>query len=113
MSFRIVVVCFIQFLALLRISIGKDDKDNWFHSFNVIDFNNPIWLKQEQDKFYKFKKDDLFGFSLALGKSEVYIGAPGYKKSGTLFHCPIAYKRVDRNIYCNDINSDQRTFRPG
>ena len=113
MSFRIPLASFIQFLALLRISIGKDDKDDWFHSFNVIDFNNPIWLKQEQDKFYKFKKDDLFGFSLALGKSEVYIGAPGYNRSGTLFHCPIAYKRFDRNIYCNDINSDQRTFRPG
>ena len=113
MPFRNVVVCFIQFLALLRISIGKDDKDDRFHSFNVIDFNNPIWLKQEQDETYKFKKDDLFGFSLALGKGEVYIGAPGYNRSGTLFHCPIAYKRFDRNIYCNDINSDQRTFRPG
>ena len=113
MSFRIIAVCFIQFLALLQISIGKADNDDRFHSFNVIDFNNPIWLKQEQDKTYRYKKDDLFGFSLALGKGEVYIGAPGYNRSGTLFHCPIAYKRFDRNIHCNDINADQRTSRSG
>ena len=29
MPFRIAVVCFIQFLALLQISIGKDNKDDW------------------------------------------------------------------------------------
>ena len=113
MPFRISLVSFIHFLALLRISIGKDDKDAWFHSFDIIDFNNTIWLKQDQDKTHKFQKDDLFGFSLALGKDEVFIGAPGYNRSGTLFHCPIAYKRFDRNIYCNAINSDQRRLRPG
>ena len=58
--------------------------------FNV-DYDKTIWLEQSPSLDNPEPENDLFGFSLALGDKKVYIGAPGYGKTGNVFQCPVSF----------------------
>ena len=60
--------------------------------FNV-DYDKTIWLEQEPSLDNPEPENDLFGFSLALGDKKVYIGAPGFGKTGNVFQCPVSFDK--------------------
>ena len=112
--------------AFLSLGVSRDDykpdkQDGCLNCFNI-DFENSIWLKQNeepgsgQNLVLSGKKTtgaDLFGFSLALGKNRVYIGAPGYDVAGTLFQCPISPITSGNTIPCYDTKVNEKFNRLG
>ena len=85
-------------ILLLNLSVLKGSRvelDNQCLNCFNIDYDKTIWLEQEQHEEMGSGKseisDDLFGFSLALGKKEVYIGAPGFGDTGNVYHCPVSF----------------------
>ena len=108
------------FLGVLCSRGEIDSQNECINCFNV-DFDNTVWLKQNEDGSnqkqnlgrHKIVNEDLFGFSLALGEDRVYIGAPGYNIAGTLFQCPISRGTSENTLPCYDTKSNEDTRRLG
>ena len=51
----------------------------------------------------------LFGYALALGKTDLYVGAPGYEDAGAVFTCYFGGLRRGQNrVNCVQIRGERR-----
>ena len=93
--FGLSVFILILLVNLLVLKGSRVELDNQCLNCFNIDYDKTIWLEQEQHEELGSGKseisDDLFGFSLALGEKEVYIGAPGFGDTGNIYHCPVSF----------------------
>ena len=118
----------IRFLFLMAHFLGLDGSrvgldSQCLNCFNI-DYDRTIWLEQEQQgKEISGSRNpetptDLFGFSLALGESKVYIGAPGFGDTGNVFHCPVSFDRSinsgkSRKVSCSDTKLNDQFKQKG